>query len=945
MKRAFAAISMLVTTGALAFWAPNHQDINVQVLREGTPWGTDITRSGEAITSFDEYLQRVLYVSAEPVPLDSNDEADTSNEACRDNRKDLVIGVPFQNSPREVMASDKPTDAPSLRLPLWCWVVRGGFWEDGFLNLTEGTKWGGRRAVNHFHDPLASGGGGYTGLTDVNDFASAGYLNLIRRGISATEWVNNGVSGPYDGKNEWGYPTIGEGLHRAFTEEKLEKRESGMAAAFRAMGQVMHLISDNTVPDHARDLAHPGDGFEEWLARDPTYKKLFGHTPVSTWVVFPVRTLANDGLRGFWDRDLYTTSAASTLGGVTPGIAEFTNANFLAWSHLKRGPLDLDFSTVPKDVGEGFKRLPRLGSHNALTLFLRTDNLVEYPWPRLAAQNGNLFPSEPGSLPLPAVAVFDTNWANGFSGPNVLNTEAWRNYAQPLMAHAHGYAQSVLSLGLQPARAELYPAVSGTLGRVGVRLWNLWPASSPHALTWHVVDIELVSIKPDNVVVPNGERVNPINTISQDVGPGQVLNTSLELNFGQLATLARSTHVAVLVTGRINNAERTPLKFAVPIPNGFPMVKQQLTKDQTQLYTAPAQDCCMFGTCNKCGAQQAFRNPISQVVTGEIEIIPNERDIFMKKAPAEVKAAMKRDARVSGVALLAWNQPNATFGAPTRTMNATSLILLNSNLERINNGYWIRPERAPDAEESKINFTVSLDPRDFYVPATNDPTADGARATGTIYLAVWMTSGALYLHRLVFWPMAHNQAAQAVFGGEVQCQLSSAPWIQLPEERTSVCTSMETSSNPCMGRETNRRVSVTYADNGQSRVLWAPSQSATIQSMLTFGLVRPTRFGDIDIAAAADKRFAAQCDLSRWMSIVPAGNGQVVCNNLGAGIAYFNVENPPPGPGLCTQIAPPLAVPRTIDYVHVFHEEPELFMDIFGRETLPMPPTFQLTPL
>lgn len=139
MKRSIALVSMLVTTAALAFWAPNHQDINVQVIREGKPWGTDITRGGMAITSFDEYLQRVLYVSAEPVPVDENGAPSLLDRDCRRNRKDLVSGVPFQNSPREVMGSDKPTDAPSYKLPLWCWVMKGGFWEDGFLDLDEGS--------------------------------------------------------------------------------------------------------------------------------------------------------------------------------------------------------------------------------------------------------------------------------------------------------------------------------------------------------------------------------------------------------------------------------------------------------------------------------------------------------------------------------------------------------------------------------------------------------------------------------------------------------------------------------------------------------------------------------------------------------------------------------------------------------------------------------------
>ncbi|MDP1825131.1 MAG: hypothetical protein Q8L48_17870 [Archangium sp.] len=845
-----------------------------------------------------------------------------------------------------VIGNDKPTDPPSLSLPLYCWVVKGGFWEDGFSGMEDGTKWGGRRAVNHFHDPLATGGGGYTGLLDENALESTPMLNLVRRGISVTEWVMNAQSGGADGKNHWGYPTIGEGLHRAFSERELAKRESGLASAFRAMGQVMHLISDNTVPDHARDLAHPGDGFEEWLRDDARFKKLFGHTPAATWTIFPVRTLATDGIRAFWDRDVYSTSPAATLSGLTPGIAEFTNANFLAWSHLKRGPADIDFSTVPKNTGEGFKRSPRLGSLAPTLAFLplpRIDNLVEYPWPQLDSRAGNLFPSAPGSLPLPAVAVFDSAWSDGFSGPNVLGPDAWNHYAEPLMARAHGYAQSVLSLGLQPARAEVTPSASGDMLRLSVRLWNLWPASSPHALTWSVTQLELVSIKPDDVMAPNGARVELLTTVFQDVAPGGVLEASVGVSFAQYSTLARSSHSALLVTAHLQNPERTPLKFAVPIPNGFPLVKQLETIDQTTLFVAPVEACCTTNTCNKCGAQQAFRNPISQRLTGEIEIIPTERDIFMKKAPKEVKEAMKRDARVSGVALLAWNQPDATFAAPTRTMNATSLVLENSNLERVNNGFWLRNQAAPDVADGTLRFTVSLDPRDFYVASTS-PIVDGARATGTVYLAVWMTTGALYLHRLIFWPMGPNQAVAQVVGAAATCSLDGAPRLELPEERTSVCTSSETSNNPCAGQERTQRLSITAADNGLARVQWAVSEALTIQAMLTFGLVRPTRFGDLDLPATADNRFAAPCTQAQ-LAIFPSGNGRMACNGWASGLGYFNVENTAQAPGLCAQVAPPLAVPRTVAYVHAFFEEPELFTEVFGLETLPMPPTFELTSL
>lgn len=317
MTRHLTLAFVLTARVSLGFWAPNHENINLQILREGTPWGDSIMRSAMPIRTFDEYLSRVLYISTDPLPRRDIPETPGARggDPC-EHAKRTLHGVAFDNgNAGATIGNDKPTDAPNLALTPGCWVARGGLWEDGFMNMDEGVLWGGRRAVNHFHDPLSTKGGGYTGILNENRLESVPYLNMARHGISVTEWVMNGHSGGDDGFNAWGYPSIGAGLHRAFTERDLEKRESGMAAAFRAIGQMMHLISDNTVPDHARDLPHPGYGFEEYMREKRP--ALFGGSPVNSWIVFPVRTLSADGIRGFWDRDVFATGPEGTLSGVT----------------------------------------------------------------------------------------------------------------------------------------------------------------------------------------------------------------------------------------------------------------------------------------------------------------------------------------------------------------------------------------------------------------------------------------------------------------------------------------------------------------------------------------------------------------------------------------------------------------------------------------------------
>jgi hypothetical protein len=56
----------LAAASARAFWAPNHENINLQVVREGRPWGTDFSRGGKPVSSMEDYVARVLYVSMTP---------------------------------------------------------------------------------------------------------------------------------------------------------------------------------------------------------------------------------------------------------------------------------------------------------------------------------------------------------------------------------------------------------------------------------------------------------------------------------------------------------------------------------------------------------------------------------------------------------------------------------------------------------------------------------------------------------------------------------------------------------------------------------------------------------------------------------------------------------------------------------------------------------------
>ena len=124
---------------------------------------------------------------------------------------------------------------------------------------------------------------------------------------------------------------------------------------------------------------------------------------------------------------------------------------------------------------------------------------------------------------------------------------------------------------------------------------------------------------------------------------------------------------------------------------------------------------------------------------------------------------------------------------------------------------------------------------------------------------------------------------------------------------------------------------------GTASAFWAPNH----ENINLQGALRATRFGDISLTAAADPRLIIPCTASQLM-LLASGNGRTACAGYGAGMGYFVAENAS-GPGFCAQVAAPLDVPRTADYVHVFYEEPELLKAVLGVKTLPTAPTFQLT--
>ena len=152
------------------------------------------------------------------------------------------------------------------------WVEEGGY------TAEEPELWQGLR---HFLDPSAAAGSPRY-LTDLREWAlwgvdNAGRLLAEVPRTDAAEWaVEGGARGRF-GRNEYSWDRGVEYMRQAFlTTESPEIKDRLYAAAWRALGETLHILADLTVPAHVRNDAHSDLGLYAGLtdksgslAKDP----------------------------------------------------------------------------------------------------------------------------------------------------------------------------------------------------------------------------------------------------------------------------------------------------------------------------------------------------------------------------------------------------------------------------------------------------------------------------------------------------------------------------------------------------------------------------------------------------------------------------------------------------------------------------------------------------
>ena len=185
-------------------------------------------------------------------------------------------------------------------------IGSGGATEDNFP-----------RFLNHFHNPL-------------KPWPDAGLDTAVPLidGQSSLLWAQEPPS-----LQGWSWHDAREYFYQALTAENQTARDQALANTFRAVGQVMHLIEDVSVPAHVRNNAHPpvisGYHFETWAKSH--------ENDLDTNPLRPDIDLTGGGPGGglvsisrLFDTDQYAGYNPEVTDSLSVGLAEYTNANFFS---------------------------------------------------------------------------------------------------------------------------------------------------------------------------------------------------------------------------------------------------------------------------------------------------------------------------------------------------------------------------------------------------------------------------------------------------------------------------------------------------------------------------------------------------------------------------------------------------------------------------------------
>lgn len=280
------------------------------------------------------------------------------------------------------------------------WIEQGSWNEDYVIPIKD-------LPASHYHNPYTN-----RGLTEGG----------IEIGKSAYDRAN-------DLTNYWGWKKARWNFYTGLTSTEKVWRDLSLAHSFKALGHVMHLVQDMSVPAHTRDDMHFIEPYESYT--DNKIKGLnYNQVPFPYWNA-SISPKSPNAPKQFWDLDSYTGAVAYDGGYI--GLSEYTHANFLSkdtifkyFPHPDPAPPNTnyyDFGLLPYTV------ITTPGNINHNTFYI-----TGYGKQHLAALK--YFAGELWNLPIPLPRVYQLTLH--------LDKECYKEYAQYLVPRTVGYSAGLL---------------------------------------------------------------------------------------------------------------------------------------------------------------------------------------------------------------------------------------------------------------------------------------------------------------------------------------------------------------------------------------------------------------------------------------------------------------------------------------------------------------------
>jgi len=224
----------------------------------------------------------------------------------------LQNDLSFENGTNQIIMGKRVID----------WIGEAGALEDVPVTNTR----------NHFHRPLRS------------PWRNAGLDDGLLSGTSSILWGQDANQG-------FSWVNARKAYINALIAASPTEREKWFAETFRAIGQVMHLIADSSVPAHVRNDQHTGgDPYEEWveLQAEPQPEEKpdeaterflgsFAQSPLRPdRSILDIPILGQDAVDApvpiarIWDTDRYDGTNPAITSQLGIGITEYSNANFFS---------------------------------------------------------------------------------------------------------------------------------------------------------------------------------------------------------------------------------------------------------------------------------------------------------------------------------------------------------------------------------------------------------------------------------------------------------------------------------------------------------------------------------------------------------------------------------------------------------------------------------------